>query len=628
MTGLKFLKLPYLVFVYMLFVSNPACSTEFKIMSQDNLENFFDAAYKVQSAENKLSGMTVAIVRDTEVLLTKGYGFSDVENQIPVDPQKHLFRLGSISKTFTWTAIMQLVEQGHLDLNADIGTYLDFDIPNTYEVPIRLKHLLTHTAGFEDQSIKTSAKNREHLIPLQRYVADFLPARVREPGTFVSYSNYGSTLAGYIVERVSGMSWADYIQLKILGPLEMTDTNVIQPLPEFHSPSHAKSYRYLHGQFVPSDYILLNEGPSGSMSSTAKDMASWMQTHLNMGSYGDVQILRPETARLMQTELFRQHPKDLPVLHGFYRSDRNGIEVIGHGGDVNQFHSEMILVPNHNVGFYISYNSDTGYHARNIIIPAFLDYFFQKKSKKTTQLSMNFNLEDYVGTWNSTRRNHSTFEKLGLVLSQMRVSRSGQELVLRYGLDTSRWVQVEKDYFRQKYTDRHLIFYRDNQGEVTNFSILGKLESYERLVWYETGESLLISLLLVCVLTITYLTRFLYLVVIKRDVVNDFSWIDRPLAAISSLIILYLVFLLVAELISGDPLKFTYGVPDSFHIASNLSFIVFLLSLGMTACVIRQWAYGMGNLMARLNYGLITIVAILFVLSAWIWNILGFRFYH
>ena len=144
--------------------------------------------------------MVVSVVYKGEVIFKKRYGFSDLENRIPADPDKHLFRIASISKTFPWTAVMQLVEQGKLDLNEDIQTYLDFVIPKTYDEPILLKHLLTHTPGFEDH---TTGSTREFgdLLSLREFLANHVAARVKKPGTYMAYSNYGSSVTGYIVKR-------------------------------------------------------------------------------------------------------------------------------------------------------------------------------------------------------------------------------------------------------------------------------------------------------------------------------------------------------------------------------------------------------------------------------------------
>src|SRR4030095_12265782 len=161
----------------------------------------------------------------------KGYGWADVDKRIPVNPETTMFRIGSVSKLFTWTSVMQLVEQGKLDLNTDINRYLDFQIPATYPEPITLAHVMTHTPGFEEDSRDLCTTDSAHITPMGKWLPTHMPKRVRPPGTFSSYSNWATATAGYIVERASGKSWDEYIEANILGPLGMEHTTGRQPLP-------------------------------------------------------------------------------------------------------------------------------------------------------------------------------------------------------------------------------------------------------------------------------------------------------------------------------------------------------------------------------------------------------------
>ncbi len=207
------------------------------------LETFLDSVLTAQLEEEHVAGAVVAVVKDGRLFFSKGYGYADVEHGIPVDPQTTLFRIASITKLFTWTAVMQLVEQDRLDLNADVNTYLDFRIPATLGdgdeddedasrlAPITLAHLLTHTPGFEDRVFETVVEDSADLMPLGEWLASHIPTRVRPPGELTAYSNYGTALAGYIVERVSGLPYEQYVAQNILAPLGMTHTTAQRPLP-------------------------------------------------------------------------------------------------------------------------------------------------------------------------------------------------------------------------------------------------------------------------------------------------------------------------------------------------------------------------------------------------------------
>src|SRR6266513_907814 len=187
-------------------------------LTKADFETFLDALIPSQLRNRNIAGAVVSVVKDGQVLFQKGYGYADVEEKKLVLPDQTLFRPGSISKLFTATAVMQLVEQGKLDLDRDVNDYLDFPIPKTYPKPVTLRQLLTHTAGFEDTLKNLFVAHESDLKLLRAYLVNQMPARIFPPGKVPSYSNYGFTLAGYIVERVSGERFERYIENHILKP--------------------------------------------------------------------------------------------------------------------------------------------------------------------------------------------------------------------------------------------------------------------------------------------------------------------------------------------------------------------------------------------------------------------------
>src|SRR5216684_351792 len=179
---------------------------------------WLDGFMPMQLEREDIAGAVVLVVKDGKVLLAKGYGYKDVAKKIPVTPDSTLFRPGSISKLFTWTAVMQLVEQGKLDLDRDVNDYIDFKIPATYPQPITLRHIMTHTPGFEETIQELFVANASQLKPLDAYLKEHMPARIFPPGTTPAYSNYAATLAGYIVERASGQNFNDYVDEHVFKP--------------------------------------------------------------------------------------------------------------------------------------------------------------------------------------------------------------------------------------------------------------------------------------------------------------------------------------------------------------------------------------------------------------------------
>src|SRR5690625_1500625 len=240
-------------------------------MTRADLAAFFDGLVPFAMHRSDIAGGVVVVVRDDKVLFASGYGYANVAAQTPVSPKTTLFRVGSISKLFTWTAVMQLVEKGKLDLDRDINDYLDFTIPPRYGKPITLRNLMTHTPGFEDTA-KGLMPATAADVDLARYLKSHIPARIFPPGEIVAYSNYGAGLAGYIVQRVSGEPFADYIAQHILQPLGMAHSTFAQPLPPAFASMLSAGYKRASSG-VPQPFELVDPAPAGALSSSAMDMA-------------------------------------------------------------------------------------------------------------------------------------------------------------------------------------------------------------------------------------------------------------------------------------------------------------------------------------------------------------------
>jgi len=239
-------------------------------MTAADVEAFLDGLVPLQIKEDDVAGVTISVVKDGKLLFAKGYGYADVEKKKPVSPQETLFRPGSISKLFTWTAVMQLFEQGKLDLDRDVNEYLDYKIPDAFGKPITLKNIMTHTPGFEEQ-IKDLFLTDSTKPNLGQYLKTHIPARIYPPGTVPAYSNYATTVAGYIVERISGKPFDEYVAENILKPLNMTRSTFTQPLPSELAPLMSSGYRLGSAEAGP--FEVINAFPAGSLSSSATDMA-------------------------------------------------------------------------------------------------------------------------------------------------------------------------------------------------------------------------------------------------------------------------------------------------------------------------------------------------------------------
>ena len=393
-------------------------------LTAEDLETWLDGLIPQSLVTARTPGAVVAVVKDGQILLQKGYGWADAEKHVPVDPKATLFRPGSTSKLFTWTAVMQQVEQGKLDLDTDVNQYLDFKVPVRNNHPLTLRHIMTQTSGFEEV-VKDLIAFDVPSPPLRDVLVGNMPRLRADPGTTAGYSNYATALAGYIVQRVSGEPYEDYIEHHIFAPLRMAHSTFRQPLPPALAPLMAQGYTETgqpgHG------FEVVDMPPAGSLSATADDMSRFMIAHLQDGQFENARILQAATAQKMHTTPTRLYPDLNGIALGFYQQDINGHRVVAHGGDLNYFHSDLALFIDDHVGLFISVNAPgkegMGEMLRVRLFNGFADRYFphpetlQPIDKATAQAHAAL----LAGTWVTTRRADSTILKLVDLLSPTKV---------------------------------------------------------------------------------------------------------------------------------------------------------------------------------------------------------------
>lgn len=346
------------------------------VIAADEMETFVDDFFTQQMDELDIPGLTFVLVHDGEVLLAKGYGSASLEKGTPVDPEETVVRIGSVSKLFVATAVMQLVEQGQLDLHADVNQYLSsFQIEDSHSEPVTLAHLLTHTAGFEDPPYSSTTDPTE-VPPLGPYLAEHMPPRVGPPGETFRYSNHGYALAAYVVEEVSGLSFDEYAQQNILDPLGMERSGYLlgPPMPE----GLATGYFYENGEQIPQPVDYDADYPGGSMVSTATDMARFMLAFLQDGRYEDTPILQPDTIEGMHQGHFTITPGKSGVTYGFAEGFVNGQRLLGHSGAITGFSTILDLLPEHDLGYFFSFNEEYYQTSAGEIIPRFRQQFMDR----------------------------------------------------------------------------------------------------------------------------------------------------------------------------------------------------------------------------------------------------------
>ena len=404
-----------LMLILFMLQAPPALAAAGHALTEADAQAWLDGLMPTALKTAEVPGAVVVIVKDGQVLLEQGYGFADYEKRIAVDPRATLFRPGSISKLFTWTAVMQLVEQGKLDLDADVNTYLDFKIPARDGRPVTLRLIMTHRAGFEE-TIRDLLTFGNASPVLGEVVKRYVPPRIWDPSEGPGYSNYATAVAGYIVQRVSGLTYEDYIQQHILAPLDMRHSTFRQPLPAEMRSSMAKGYETW--KEPGGGYEIVSMAPAGALASTGEDMAHFMLAHLQLGRYGDGQILKPETAQLMQTTITKALPDLNGNALGFYQQNINGHRVIAHGGDTDYFHSDLSLFPDDHVGLFISVNAKgkdgLGEFLRQSVFEEFSDRYFPgaPAPARLDEAVAKTHAAMIAGSYINTRRADSTFLSL------------------------------------------------------------------------------------------------------------------------------------------------------------------------------------------------------------------------
>jgi len=600
-----------------------------------DLEAFLDGIMAAHMETHHIAGATISVVKDGKLFFAKGYGFADIKDKKPVQADRTLFRIASISKLFTWTAVMQLVEQGKLDLSTDVNAYLkDIQIPPTFPQPITLTHLFTHTPGFED-ILSYAARKPEELIPLGQFIRTWRPTRVWPPGQFTAYSNYGTALAGYIVELVSGLPFEDYIEQNIYKPLGMEHSSFREPLPPGLAQDVSTGYRFKNGVFKSEDFELLNgDYPAGSMSTTATDIARFMVAHLQNGEYEGQRILKEDTAKLMHTRLFSHDPRIGGNAHGFWERSLNKLSILEHGGDITCFHSLFMLIPEKNAGFFVSYNSvGSSGLARYELFQAFLNRYYPSPAVAEPAPPADFQTRAgrYVGTYEMNRRSYTKFDKLVALLTPVKIGATPEGnllMVMPAGLGTKAFVEMERDVFHEIGGQETIIF-REDKGQVryafySAFPEMAfvklkgsQIPSFHYLV---AGLSVILFLTAALGWPVGALGR----VVCRRPRFGNLApraarWLAGGMSA------LFLLFLVGLAVALSDLEQFFYGVPSVFKISLTFSVAAAVLAVGVLVFTLLAWRKKYWTGCSRVHYTLVFLAALAFLWLLNFWNLLGWK---
>ncbi|MBB5518933.1 serine hydrolase domain-containing protein [Amphiplicatus metriothermophilus] len=436
-------------------------------LTKADVDAWLDGFMPYALEEADIVGAVVTVVKDGEILTSRGFGYSDLENRTPVDGYGTIFRPGSISKLFTWIAVMQLVEQGKIDLDEDVNTYLDFEIPDAFGAPITMRNLMTHTPGFQEKFRNLIIGDPEMALPLEEFLKSSPPpSRIFPPGVTPAYSNYGTALAGYIVQRLSGEPFEEYVERHIFDPLGMERATFRQPLPEQFEPYMSKGYRSAsdgEAQY----YEIVPMSPAGSMAASGEAMGRFMIGMLER----DPAIMKPETWRQMYETIYQLSPPLNAMALGVWELDKGDLRLRGHGGDTSFFHSDLNVALDKNVGIYVSVNS-SGEGAgplRFAVTTRFAQRYFPEA---TVPVGPRLDTAKehgalVVGEYESSRTVVTNFAAILRFLGQQKITMNEEgDLVFELFGKPSVWREVEPFVWRHVDGYERLVAVRKESGEL------------------------------------------------------------------------------------------------------------------------------------------------------------------
>jgi hypothetical protein len=459
-----------------------------------------------------------------------------------------------------------------------------------------------------------------------------MPARVFAPGTVTAYSNYGTTLAGYIVERVAGEPFAQYVQQHIFAPLDMRHSTFAQQLPPDLAAQLAVSYDEYNGEYhaIPFEYFQI--APAGGLSTTATDMAQFMIAHLQDGRLGDARILQAATAQDMHRQHFTNDPHVNGMSYGFVEMTLNRQRLLMHSGTTNDelFRSLLVLLPEQNTGLFVSYTGAGGDNAKWALLQAFLDRYYPAAVPAAPAPPADFaqRADQFVGSYRSTRMAATTVEKIqALIAPAITVSATDDGYLTLAGLsrEPTKWVETAPLVFRQIDGQETLAFRADDQGRIT-YLFQGNLpiNGFRKLAWYENPQ-LHYSVLaggVVLFLSALVIWPVGWLITRRKGASQPRgAGMARWLAwGISALYVLFLVLFVVS-------IRDLTLFPTSLtKVALGLALVAAALTLGMVACTGLAWQRRYWSIIGRAHYTMVMLGALGFIWFLNYWNLLGFRF--
>ncbi|MFD5465572.1 serine hydrolase domain-containing protein [Kitasatospora sp. NPDC127059] len=606
-----------------------------------SVKRLFDEIVPKLLAEHKIPGAAVGVVAGGQQVFAGGYGVSDVPNRKAVDPARTAFFMGSDAKVFTAVAVLQQVRAGKLDVHADVNTYLTgFKIKDSYPGhPVTVENLLTHTGGFDDTFMGLAEAAPQRVGGLGAALAAHQPDRVRAPGVTAAYDNYGVALAGYLVEVVSGQPFDQYVAEHVLQPLGMDHTTFAQPHPAGIDADLAHGYRPDGDGQTETKGLYGPLTPTGAAAvTTVTDMGRLMLAQLQGGSVDGRSILDREGDALLLARHFGPDQRIPGMAYLLEQRNRNGQQLLVKDGDVPGFHSNLALLPARGVGLYVTVNGDgedaTGGWMTQQVLNAFVDRFYPASPSAAAPAAIGGDLGKFTGDYRSTRVSQSNLTKAAALMGSVHIAARDGKLIVTGPVsrdpqvDETQWEQVQPGLFQQVGGSAQLAFELNGDGDVVSMvTDSDPTIAYQPLAWYQAPE--LHQRIAIGSLALLGLTVIGWLVAAVVRAVRGKGRAGQPVVRLlgwvtgAVLVVATGCFALLTS--DSNALNQTLFLGDSplLKVVPAMYAGAAVLTLLMVVCAVVAWRRGWWGVFGRLHYTGVTLAALLFVVLAGGYDLVG-----
>ncbi len=599
----------------------------------DEVASFSDAFFAEELQSHPIPGAAFLVVQNDAVVFAKGYGVADRATQERVDPQETVFRAGSVSKCFTAAAVLLLAERGQIELDAPIGRYLtSVEVPQPFGI-VRVRNLLTHTAGFDDTIVGMHERDKADWLPLDEYLQEELPDPVVPPDSMIGYSSWDFALAGLLIEEVTGMPYDEFIQQHVFEPLGMARSSFALPDPPPALLERlASGYNSFGGSYKQYPFDFIKASPGIAMLTTADDMGRFLLAQFNGGVVSGTQALPAPVIEQMHDVQFANHPMLRGFTYGFAEWNENGRRALFHDGNAIGHTSRLFLLPEARTGFFVTYNvapfgaggalTESGRLSRRLTT-AFLDRFFPDTAtthEPPDPIEDSLPLRRFDGHYRQTNYSRHTLQKVVSLMEQIPVLTDDNGTI---AVGSSRYRQIEPGLFQSvDGGDSYVAFREDANGRVTHLFI--GTGSYEKVSLFESAPvqtGLFASFFASFAIGATALATGW--IARTRRHSRGFGWAESMMLGACAVNLLFFAGF-GALMLRMDTMELFAGVPASLKVVLILPLLAAVLICLAVPGLAQRWRTREGGMVGRSFQTALAVAAIAFLPFLHYWNLIGY----